>query len=61
MTSGSLSSHPCPGTAILTTMLSAVEALAPALALVLAPVRLKAVTPGLIDTPAAAQRLWTGA
>ena len=36
---------------MLTAMLSAVEALAPALALELAPVRLNAVTPGLIDTP----------
>jgi NAD(P)-dependent dehydrogenase (short-subunit alcohol dehydrogenase family) len=32
-------------------MRSAVEALAPALALELAPVRVNAVTPGLIDTP----------
>jgi NAD(P)-dependent dehydrogenase (short-subunit alcohol dehydrogenase family) len=38
-TSGSLSSRPRPGTAMLTAMLSAVEALAPALALELAPVR----------------------
>ena len=36
---------------MLTAMLSAVEALAPALALELAPVRVNAVTPGLIDTP----------
>jgi NAD(P)-dependent dehydrogenase (short-subunit alcohol dehydrogenase family) len=50
-TSGSLSSRPRPGTAMLTAMLSAVEALAPALALELAPVRVNAVTPGLIDTP----------
>lgn len=35
---------------MLTAMLSAVEALAPALALELAPVRVNAVTPGLIDT-----------
>jgi NAD(P)-dependent dehydrogenase (short-subunit alcohol dehydrogenase family) len=43
----------CPrtGTAMLTAVLSAVEALAPALALELAPVRVNAVTPGLIDTP----------
>jgi NAD(P)-dependent dehydrogenase (short-subunit alcohol dehydrogenase family) len=46
-TSGSLSSRPRPGTAIL----AAVEALAPALALELAPVRVNAVTWGLIDTP----------
>jgi hypothetical protein len=39
VTSGSLSSRPRPGTAMLTAMLSAVEALAPALALELAPVR----------------------
>jgi NAD(P)-dependent dehydrogenase (short-subunit alcohol dehydrogenase family) len=50
-TSASLSSRPRPGTAMLTAMLSAVEALAPALALELAPVRVNAVTPGLIDTP----------
>ena len=36
---------------MLTAVLSAVEALAPALALELAPVRVNAVTPGLIDTP----------
>jgi NAD(P)-dependent dehydrogenase (short-subunit alcohol dehydrogenase family) len=36
---------------MLTAMLSAVEALAPALALELAPVRVNAVTQGLIDTP----------
>jgi NAD(P)-dependent dehydrogenase (short-subunit alcohol dehydrogenase family) len=36
---------------MLTAMLAAVEALAPALALELAPVRVNAVTPGLIDTP----------
>jgi len=36
---------------MLTAMLSAVEALAPALALELAPVRVNAVTPGLMDIP----------
>jgi NAD(P)-dependent dehydrogenase (short-subunit alcohol dehydrogenase family) len=36
---------------MLTAMLSAVEALAPALALELAPVRVNAVTPGLVDSP----------
>lgn len=36
---------------MLTAMRSAVEALAPALALELAPVRVNAVTPGLMDTP----------
>ena len=50
-TSGSLSSRPRPGTAMLTAMRSAVEALTPALALELAPVRVNAVTPGLMDTP----------
>jgi NAD(P)-dependent dehydrogenase (short-subunit alcohol dehydrogenase family) len=50
-TSGSLSSRPRPGTAMLSPMLSAVEALAPALALELAPVRINAVTPGLMDIP----------
>jgi NAD(P)-dependent dehydrogenase (short-subunit alcohol dehydrogenase family) len=50
-TSGSLSSRPRPGTAMLTASLAAVEALAPALALELAPVRVNVVTPGLIDTP----------
>ncbi|PON10641.1 short-chain dehydrogenase, partial [Candidatus Entotheonella serta] len=51
LTSGTLSSRPRPGTAMLSAMLSAVEAMAPALALELAPVRVNAVTPGLIDTP----------
>jgi NAD(P)-dependent dehydrogenase (short-subunit alcohol dehydrogenase family) len=50
-TSGSLSSHPRPGRAMLTAMLSAVKALAPALARELAPVRVNAVTRSLIDTP----------
>ena len=36
---------------MLTAALAGVEALAPALALELAPVRVNAVTPGLIDTP----------
>jgi NAD(P)-dependent dehydrogenase (short-subunit alcohol dehydrogenase family) len=40
-----------PGTATLNAMRSAVEALAPALALELAPVRVNAVTPGVIDPP----------
>lgn len=43
-TSGSLSSRPRPRTAMLTAILSAVEALAPTLALELAPVRVNAVT-----------------
>jgi NAD(P)-dependent dehydrogenase (short-subunit alcohol dehydrogenase family) len=42
---------PRRGTANLTAMLAAVEALAPALALEPAPVRLNAVTPGFTDTP----------
>jgi NAD(P)-dependent dehydrogenase (short-subunit alcohol dehydrogenase family) len=51
VTSGNLSSRPRPGTPILTARLSTVEALVPALALELAPVRVNAVTPGLINTP----------
>jgi NAD(P)-dependent dehydrogenase (short-subunit alcohol dehydrogenase family) len=50
-TSGGLSSRPRLGAAMLTAALAGVEALAPALALELAPVRVNAVTPGLIDTP----------
>jgi NAD(P)-dependent dehydrogenase (short-subunit alcohol dehydrogenase family) len=50
-TSGGLSSRPRLGAAMITAALAAVEALAPALALELAPVRVNAVTPGLIDTP----------
>jgi NAD(P)-dependent dehydrogenase (short-subunit alcohol dehydrogenase family) len=51
LTSGGLSSRPRLGTAMLTTALAGVEALTPALALELAPVRVNVVTPGLIDTP----------
>jgi len=50
-TSGGLSSRPRLGTAMLTTALAGVEAMTPALALELAPIRVNAVTPGLIDTP----------
>ena len=50
-TSGGLSSRPRLGAAMLTAALAGVEALAPALALEMAPVRVNAVTPGLIDTP----------
>jgi NAD(P)-dependent dehydrogenase (short-subunit alcohol dehydrogenase family) len=50
-TSGGLSSRPRVGAAMFTATLAAVEALAPALALELAPIRVNAVTPGLIDTP----------
>jgi NAD(P)-dependent dehydrogenase (short-subunit alcohol dehydrogenase family) len=50
-TSGGLSSRPRVGAAMLTAALAGVEALARALALELAPVRVNAVTPGLIDTP----------
>jgi NAD(P)-dependent dehydrogenase (short-subunit alcohol dehydrogenase family) len=51
LTSGSLSSRAHYETAMLTAMLSVVEALAPAVALGLARVRVNAVTPGLIDAP----------
>lgn len=51
LTSGSLSSRPRLGAAMFTAMLAAVEALTPALALELAPIRVNTVTPGLIDTP----------
>jgi NAD(P)-dependent dehydrogenase (short-subunit alcohol dehydrogenase family) len=50
-TSGGLSSRPRVGAAMLTAALAGVEALAPALALEVAPIRVNAVTPGLIDTP----------
>jgi len=51
LTSGGLSSRPRLGTAMLTTALAGVEAMTPALALELAPIRVNVVTPGLIDTP----------
>jgi len=51
VTSGSLSLRHSPGPAMLPAIWSAVEALAPDLALVLAPVRVNAITPGLMDTP----------
>ncbi len=50
-TSGGLSSRPRLGTAMLTAVLASVEAITPALALELAPIRVNTVTPGLIDTP----------
>ena len=50
-TSGGLSSRPRQGTAMLTAALASVEAITPALALELAPIRVNTVTPGLIDTP----------
>jgi NAD(P)-dependent dehydrogenase (short-subunit alcohol dehydrogenase family) len=50
-TSGGLSSRPRVGSAMLTTALAGVEAMTPALALELAPIRVNTVTPGLIDTP----------
>lgn len=49
--SGGISSRPRVGAAMFTSILSGVEALAPALALELAPVRVNCVTPGLVDTP----------
>ena len=49
--SGGISSRPRVGAAMFTGILAAVEALAPALALELAPVRVNCVTPGLVDTP----------
>ncbi len=49
-TSGTLSSRPRPGTAMLSAALSAVEAMARALVAEFAPVRVNTVTPGLIDT-----------
>ena len=50
-TSGGLSSRPRVGSAMLTTALAGVEAMTPALALELAPLRVNTITPGLIDTP----------
>jgi NAD(P)-dependent dehydrogenase (short-subunit alcohol dehydrogenase family) len=50
-TSGGLSSRPRLGVAMFTAALAVVEARAPALALELAPIRVNAVAPGLIDTP----------
>ena len=50
-TSGGLSSRPRVGSAMLTAALAGVEAMTPALALELAPIRVNTVTPGLIDTP----------
>ena len=55
-TSGGLSSRPRLGTAMLTAALAGVEALAPALALELAPVRVNAIHPGIVgDSP-----YWSG-
>lgn len=50
-TSGTLSSRPRAGAAMQSVALAAVEALVPALALELSPVRVNAVCPGSVDTP----------
>ena len=50
--SGALSRRPAPGTAALSAVNAAIEALGRALALELAPVRVNVVSPGLVDTPA---------
>jgi NAD(P)-dependent dehydrogenase (short-subunit alcohol dehydrogenase family) len=49
--SGFLSIRPRPGTAIVGAANGALESLARSLALELAPVRVNAVSPGIIDTP----------
>ena len=49
--SGQLASRPGPGTAITASSNAAVEVLARTLALELAPIRVNAIAPGLIDTP----------
>jgi NAD(P)-dependent dehydrogenase (short-subunit alcohol dehydrogenase family) len=49
---GTLSSKPSPGAIVTSAMHSAVETLAKGLALDLAPVRVNAIAPGTIDTPA---------
>ncbi len=49
--SGSTTTRPLPGEPVATASCAAVEALARALALELAPVRVNAITPGYIDTP----------
>ncbi len=51
MTSGGIVARPRVGAAMYTAALAAVEALASALALELAPVRVNTVTPGVVDTP----------
>jgi NAD(P)-dependent dehydrogenase (short-subunit alcohol dehydrogenase family) len=50
-TSGSAGQRPAPGTALDSASCGAVEALARALALDLAPVRVNALCPGYVDTP----------
>ncbi len=51
LTSGGIVARPRVGGAMFTAALAAVEALARALALELAPVRVNTVTPGVVDTP----------
>jgi NAD(P)-dependent dehydrogenase (short-subunit alcohol dehydrogenase family) len=48
---GTASRKPLPGSAVISASCGAVEALARALAIDLAPIRVNAIAPGLIDTP----------
>jgi NAD(P)-dependent dehydrogenase (short-subunit alcohol dehydrogenase family) len=50
-TSGMLSQRPSPGTAITTMLASGVEGLVRALPFEIAPIRVNAVVPGMVDTP----------
>ncbi len=51
LTSGGIAARPRAGAAMISVALAAVEALAPALALELAPVRVNCITPGVVLTP----------
>ena len=51
LTTGTASRKPLPGLAVVSASCGAVEALARALALELAPIRVNVIAPGLIDTP----------